>query len=105
MAKSIHHKYCYDITTYLWSVVRDQIDISNGQKCQLILPNDDDLVGQLSCRKYTYHSSGKIKIESKKEMKDRGLKSPDRADAVTLACLPVKPKNNERQKGGRAGRI
>lgn len=105
MAKSIHHKYCYDITTYLWSVVRDQIDISNGQKCQLILPNDDDLVGQLSCRKYTYHSSGKIKIESKKEMKDRGLRSPDRADAVTLACLPVRLRNNERKKGGRAGRI
>ena len=106
MAKSIHHKFYYDITTYLWSVVREQIDISEGKKCELILPNDDDLVGQLSCRKYTYHSSGKIKVESKKEMKDRGLRSPDRADAVTLACLPVKkPKINERKKGGRAGRI
>lgn len=105
MAQSVNSKFYYDITTYLWGIVRDLIDISEGKKCELILPNDDDLVGQLSCRKYTYHSSGKIKIESKKEMKARGLKSPDRADAVTLACLPVKEQTNERQKGGRAGRI
>ena len=105
MAQSIHHKFYYDITTYLWSVIRDLIDTSEGRKCELILPNDDDLVGQLSCRKYIYHSSGKIRLESKKEMKDRGLKSPDRADAVTLACLPVRENANERRRGGRAGKI
>jgi len=30
-------------------------------------------------------SSGKIKVESKDDMKKRGLKSPDRADAVCLS--------------------
>ncbi|GAS82406.1 unknown protein [Paenibacillus amylolyticus] len=35
-------------------------------------------------RKYSMTSKGKILLESKKNMKKRGLKSPDRADAYVL---------------------
>lgn len=59
------------------------------QKGEVELINDEDLVGQLSTRKYTLTSKGKIKLESKKEMKKRGLRSPDRADAVVLAFAPT----------------
>ena len=48
------------------------------------LPNDDELVSELAAPIYKYTSSGKIKIESKEEMKKRGIKSPDRADALAL---------------------
>lgn len=51
-------------------------------------PNDDDLAGQLAEIKFKRSSSGKIQIESKDEMKRRGLHSPDDADAVMLAVLP-----------------
>ena len=54
------------------------------------LPNDEDLVAQLSTRKYTIVSSGKIEIESKGEMKNRGLVSPDIADSVVLSCYKKK---------------
>lgn len=49
------------------------------------LPNDEDLIAQLSTRKYTITSAGKIKIEEKSAMKRRGLHSPDRAEAVIMA--------------------
>ncbi|MFA9457418.1 DEAD/DEAH box helicase family protein [Halalkalibacter sp. AB-rgal2] len=49
------------------------------------IPNDEDMIGQLTTRKYYMTSKGKIKLESKDEMKKRGLKSPDRADALVLA--------------------
>ena len=49
------------------------------------IPNDEDLIAQLSSRKYRITSKGRIKIESKDEMKKRGLRSPDRADALVLA--------------------
>jgi len=49
------------------------------------LPDDDDLVAQLSCRKYHIQPNGKIKLERKEDMKKRGIASPDRADAVALA--------------------
>lgn len=51
----------------------------------IILPNDDDLMAQLSIRRYSLTSKGKILIERKKEMKKRGLPSPDRAEAVVMA--------------------
>ena len=59
---------------------------------QLILPNDNDLVGQLSTRKYSMTDDAKIRVESKDAMKKRGMHSPDEADCILLLCLPVKPK-------------
>ena len=37
--------------------------------------------------RYNYDSRGRIKIESKDEMRRRGLPSPDKADALMLAFL------------------
>lgn len=50
--------------------------------------DDDDLAAQLVGIKFKRSSSGKILIESKDEMKKRGMSSPDEADAVMLAYLP-----------------
>jgi hypothetical protein len=46
---------------------------------------DDELAQQLTTIRYKQTSSGKIQIERKDEMKDRGLPSPDRADGLMLA--------------------
>lgn len=70
-----------DITTYMWATVRDLMEAH-----ALSLQNDNELVAQLSVRKYGIASSGKIALESKKDMKKRDISSPDRADAVALAC-------------------
>ena len=48
------------------------------------LPKDDALVAELVGPKYKLESSGKIKIESKDDMKKRGVKSPNKADALCL---------------------
>ena len=42
------------------------------------------LFAQASTIHYKYHSNGSIVVEKKDEMKKRGLRSPDRADAVCL---------------------
>ncbi len=73
-----------DITTFAWGTLRDMLHNN-----EIVLENDNELVGQLSSRKYTITSNGKLAVESKKEMKKRGLSSPDRADAVALACYAV----------------
>ena len=49
------------------------------------IENDEELVAQLSNIKYKINSRGQIQIETKEEMKKRGLPSPDRADALMLA--------------------
>ena len=55
------------------------------EKCEIILPEDETLVQQLTSRRCSANKNGKLNLESKSEMKSRGLVSPDRADAVVLA--------------------
>ena len=71
-----------DISTYMWATIKDLLE-----QRELSLTNDEELIAQLSVRKYFVTSSGKLQLESKKAMKDRGIKSPDRGDAVALACF------------------
>jgi hypothetical protein len=63
----------------LWAKVRDSLQEG------LSLPDDEELAGQLSAPKYKFDSAGRIIIESKEDMKKRGVDSPDRADALALS--------------------
>ena len=71
-----------DIATYMWATVKDKMESR-----AISIPNDEELVAQLSVRKYHISSNGRLQLESKKEMKARGIKSPDRGDAVGLSCF------------------
>ncbi len=55
----------------------------------LELYKDDELHQQLSGLKYKFKSNGNKILESKDEAKKRGIKSPDRADALMMACSVV----------------
>jgi phage terminase large subunit len=59
-------------------------------KGKLILPNDPILHDQMVQRKRGADPKGRIRAESKDAMANRGLKSPDRADAV-MAVIAIKP--------------
>lgn len=67
------------------------------------LPNDDDFY-ELSNIKYKFNSKGQLQIESKDDMKKRGLDSPDVADALMLTFASSKtmfemPKQSEPLEG------
>lgn len=70
-----------DISTYMWATIKTLMENK-----EISIENDEELVAQFSVRKYSITSNGKIVLESKKTMKARGIKSPDRADAVALSC-------------------
>ncbi len=63
----------------LWFQARAWLE---ARDCRL--PADEALVGELTSPRYTVESSGKLRVESKAELKRRGLRSPDRADAFCL---------------------
>ena len=48
------------------------------------IPDDPDLISDLVGPTYKILSTGKLQVESKEEMKKRGIKSPDIADALCL---------------------
>lgn len=63
------------------------------------IPDDDALHSDLTATSYSYDSRSRIKLESKKDIKKRGIRSPDGADALALTfSVPVatkkKPKAN-----------
>ena len=71
----------YKISTgVMWGNIR-----SKFLNEQLEIVNDEELISQLTNRKYFIESDGKIGLERKEDMKKRGVHSPDRADAVALA--------------------
>jgi len=80
-----------------WWGVREAIDPSFNNN--LALPPDDNLIRDLNSRKFTVTSTGKIKVETKTEMRDR-LKmdaanidesdSPDEGDSVAMAVFGMR---------------
>ena len=54
------------------------------------IPNDNDLIVELSQPRFFFSNNGKIQIESKKSMRERGLKIPNKADALMLAFAPYR---------------
>lgn len=50
-------------------------------------PDDEDLASQLQSRRWHRDSAGRIHVESKEKMAERGLPSPDRADAAVMSAV------------------
>jgi len=63
----------------LWFRVKAWLEQRNSR-----LPADEHLLAELASPRYTFTSSGKMKVEAKDEMRKRGLASPDKADAICL---------------------
>lgn len=67
----------------IWWNLRMLLDPKSNKN--IILPNDDELLADLSSVQFKYNSRGQIAIEEKEEMKKRTNRSPDRGDAVAIA--------------------
>ncbi len=63
----------------LWLSVRDWL-ATRAVK----LPKDDTLRHELVAPRFTFTSSGKIQVESKDNMRKRGMRSPDLGDSLCL---------------------
>lgn len=63
----------------LWGKAREWFE---AKEC--VLPEDAALVQELAAPRFAFTSTGKIKIESKDEMRRRGIRSPDLADSFVL---------------------
>ncbi len=88
--KAKEEEHYYNKAAEMWDKMRELLDENmskflQGEPGVIELPNDPVLIKQLSNRKYTVTSDGRIKLEEKKEMKKRIGESPDRADAVIYA--------------------
>jgi hypothetical protein len=64
-------------------LLREAIDIGEVD----LDPADLDLAAQLGKLKWSTDVRGRVRVESKEDMRRRGVKSPDRADAAAMAFV------------------
>jgi hypothetical protein len=58
-------------------------------KPSISIPNDKELINELTALTYKFSSERKIRIESKDEIKKKIGRSPDKADALALAFFDL----------------
>lgn len=79
----------YNLRSRMWRAMKDWLDPLNGP---VSLVNDRELEVDLTALRYSY-KGGVLLMESKEDAKKRGIKSPDRADALALTFAePVRPR-------------
>lgn len=81
---STDEMHCFRMRDALW---KKGLNFLKDGKSKI--PDTDILEVELSGARYQYNSAGDLVIESKKEMRKRGLRSPDHADSLCLnLCCP-----------------
>jgi len=69
--------HCLNMRAYMWMKAKEWLLLGG-------LPDDENLCGQLALPGYHINNSGKLVIESKASIQERGEASPDDADALCL---------------------
>lgn len=71
----------------MWDGIRAWLE-GGGQ-----IPNDPRLKSELSAPAYSFDAAGRLALERKERIKERGLRSPDLADSLALTfAAPVRPR-------------
>ena len=66
----------------------DEADAKAAFAAEVAAPDDDDLANELSSLDYGYDARFRIQLQSKKDLKRAGVKSPDHADSLALSFIP-----------------
>jgi hypothetical protein len=89
-SSSVNQKY-FRLRDELWFAAREFFE---DRSCSI--PDDPELVTEITTPKYSILSSGKLQVEPKSEVKKRTLmkQSPDKADALILTFASMKMKKS-----------
>lgn len=95
-SKSPHPRY-KNLISYVWHEVAQKV-----RRHEINVPNHQELIKQLSSRRIKYSNDGKLWLESKMDLRNRGVSSPDYADAFVVAhgIIPFSARNYMKPGGG-----
>lgn len=74
-------KQYFNLRAECWGRMRDWLKTGD-------IPDDDMLCNELTSLDYGYDAAFRIQLQSKKDIKRNGGKSPDRADSLALSFMP-----------------
>ncbi len=91
---------CFNKRAEMWKEMRDWLREGGA------IPKDPELHQELVGPETVPRRDGKIQLESKKDMKARGLTSPNKADSLALSfAYPVKKKEKKKPKNQNHGYV
>lgn len=76
---SPHGRY-KNLISYVWHETARRM-----KRHEIIIPDHQELIADLSSRRLKYDSNGKLWLEDKNDMRGRGIDSPDLGDAFCIA--------------------
>jgi hypothetical protein len=80
----------YNRRAEMWWLMRDWLRAGG------IIPDDNELRDDLTSPEYGYDAKGRVQLETKDDMRARGLPSPDTADCLSMSFfMPVAPRVRE----------
>lgn len=82
-AKAANDKLYYNKRAEIWCRLKEWLEAGAD------ILDDPDLGEQLTALEYDYTPKEQIRLEKKEDMKERGLSSPDRADALALTFAEI----------------
>lgn len=86
--KAIDENRFFNRRAEMWWAMKDWL-----AKGGAVMDTDDEILGELTGPEYTYAGKDRVQLESKDDMRARGLDSPDTADALALTfAAPVAPR-------------
>lgn len=87
-----------NLRTYIWWKMRDWLRVGG------CIPNDGLLCDQLAAPEYYHNKRDQVALESKDDMKNRGVSSPDRPDALAVGfAVAIQPRQYTHVGGGGGG--
>lgn len=82
--QAIEHNRYANKRCEMWDKMREWLEAGGA------IPNNPDLKTELSSPTYSFNAKGRLVLEPKEKLKERGLRSPDIADALALTfAFPV----------------
>lgn len=84
----------------IWWRMKEWLDAGGALPTHDVSANNirEDLIADLTAPEYYFTPNGKKVLESKEDMKKRGLPSPDKGDSLALTfASPVLPKQEQRE--------
>lgn len=92
-SKADDPKRYYNKNAEIWDRMREWLKTG-------CIPDNRDLMTDLTGREYKYTLSQQLQLEKKEDMKKRGLASPDEADALALTFARMVPRRDSRLHAG-----
>jgi len=88
-AKAYEEEKYLNMRAEMWMIARDLFERQYEEGNVISIPDDPELVEDLTGMQYKIHSDGRLKVELKDDYKKRAGRSPDKGDSFVYATYVI----------------